>query len=664
MAKITFVLEDGQVVVVPLEDHLTIGRDEDNDIVVDDERLSPRHAELVQNADGSLQVFDLNSAAGTFVNGERQISCTLLHGDALAFGPLTGTLNLEDIDAAPLAEKSAPTSAHEAALKSSVLADTSDAVTRLLADKARLLLEVDAAEKELRDCQQRSEKERAMHSARLETFRAEEERLAPMHDAVYQAESAHHDWLEAIAGLSAQYDEKTIALERLNALHLERSTEVRQLTTDTAAAQEGITTLRAQQEQELARLQQIRDECTQDEAQLASLRQQVIEMEAQLKESQTQSASYQEQVQAAELALVILTQRRTEIQAEVDELTGPQGPLIQSLAHTREADAQHGTLTAAITVLTEQQKSTQIAVQELESRLVTLQDTQQKVKAAEETLRRLQADIDTLAAQKQSAQATIQEVEAHLINLQDTQKEAAATQQSLLRLETELTARRADLATETKLLAATKTAHAEIEAHYQHLSATAAQHGELQAAREQAEKKLAALESSLQKLSAKEEATRTRTESLSLREKELRAALETITTSENNARARLDDIRQLTLTEQKERSTVQDRASREVEATRSELATIEAKLQPLRDWKESMDQQYARLATRPQDSPAARDLWSEIEQQKASLLELVDAPGPRPPRIVHVEFAHRSIPMKSERSRGLGVGSTSRNGAD
>ena len=95
MAKLTFVLEDGQEVVVPLKEHITLGRDEDNDIVVDDEGISPRHAEIVQNADGSLQVFDLKSTTGTFVNGERQLSCTLLHGDTIAFGPLVGTLDLE-----------------------------------------------------------------------------------------------------------------------------------------------------------------------------------------------------------------------------------------------------------------------------------------------------------------------------------------------------------------------------------------------------------------------------------------------------------------------------------------------------------------------------------------------------------------------------------------
>ena len=101
MAKLTFVLEDGQEVVVPIKEHITIGRGEDNDIVVDDERISLHHAEIVQNADGSLQLFDLKSTAGTFVNGQSQLSCTLLHDDTIAFGPLVGTLDLEEPAAPP-----------------------------------------------------------------------------------------------------------------------------------------------------------------------------------------------------------------------------------------------------------------------------------------------------------------------------------------------------------------------------------------------------------------------------------------------------------------------------------------------------------------------------------------------------------------------------------
>lgn len=96
MAKLTFVLEDGQEIEVSLAERITLGRGEDNDVVVDDDRVSKHHAELVRNADGSVQVFDTNSTAGTFVNGERLRSHTIRHGDRLVFGPLTAVLDLDE----------------------------------------------------------------------------------------------------------------------------------------------------------------------------------------------------------------------------------------------------------------------------------------------------------------------------------------------------------------------------------------------------------------------------------------------------------------------------------------------------------------------------------------------------------------------------------------
>ena len=82
--------------MVPLSEHVTLGRGEDNNGVVDDERISKHHAELVHNADGSIQLFDSNSTAAPFVNGERVRSRTIRHGDKLSFGPLTAVHDLAD----------------------------------------------------------------------------------------------------------------------------------------------------------------------------------------------------------------------------------------------------------------------------------------------------------------------------------------------------------------------------------------------------------------------------------------------------------------------------------------------------------------------------------------------------------------------------------------
>jgi hypothetical protein len=227
MAKITFVLEDGQEVVVPLTERITIGRAEDSDVLVDDERISMQHAELLQNADGSIQVFDFNSESGTFVNGERQKSCTLLHGDQIAFGPLIGRLDLEDMEP-PVDTTAKPSHADKA---------HAEEMARMEAEKARLKAAVDAVAKELRYWEKRAEKECSLHLARIESLRAEEEQLALLQGAVRDAEAAHHEWTEAISTLSAQYQEKTAALESLNVRHVEKFSEVKRLAVEAANAQ-------------------------------------------------------------------------------------------------------------------------------------------------------------------------------------------------------------------------------------------------------------------------------------------------------------------------------------------------------------------------------------------------------------------------------------------
>lgn len=50
---------------------LTIGRSQENDIVINDAKVSRIHLQLVISDNGTYSVVDLNSANGTYVNGER-----------------------------------------------------------------------------------------------------------------------------------------------------------------------------------------------------------------------------------------------------------------------------------------------------------------------------------------------------------------------------------------------------------------------------------------------------------------------------------------------------------------------------------------------------------------------------------------------------------------
>lgn len=69
-------------------DEISVGRVVDNDVVLDDPSLSRKHAKLYRRGGGELEVEDLGSSNGTFING-RKIGRGSAHpGDVLRFGEL------------------------------------------------------------------------------------------------------------------------------------------------------------------------------------------------------------------------------------------------------------------------------------------------------------------------------------------------------------------------------------------------------------------------------------------------------------------------------------------------------------------------------------------------------------------------------------------------
>jgi hypothetical protein len=71
----------------------TLGRGLENDLVIEDRRVSRYHAQL-RDVQGRLSVVDLESTNGTFVNGERVHECVLRDGDRLSLGGLEAVLRL------------------------------------------------------------------------------------------------------------------------------------------------------------------------------------------------------------------------------------------------------------------------------------------------------------------------------------------------------------------------------------------------------------------------------------------------------------------------------------------------------------------------------------------------------------------------------------------
>jgi pSer/pThr/pTyr-binding forkhead associated (FHA) protein len=64
---------------------VTIGREPDNELALDDPAVAPRHAAIVSIGNDHI-LEDLQSEAGTFVNGTRISRHILQHGDVAQFG--------------------------------------------------------------------------------------------------------------------------------------------------------------------------------------------------------------------------------------------------------------------------------------------------------------------------------------------------------------------------------------------------------------------------------------------------------------------------------------------------------------------------------------------------------------------------------------------------
>ncbi len=71
---------------LPWDRQLVLGRAADADIVLNEERVSRRHAQVFISSEQQVEVEDLDSRNGTFVNGERVTRAELREGDRILVG--------------------------------------------------------------------------------------------------------------------------------------------------------------------------------------------------------------------------------------------------------------------------------------------------------------------------------------------------------------------------------------------------------------------------------------------------------------------------------------------------------------------------------------------------------------------------------------------------
>lgn len=78
-----FLIVDGVKVFPLTKTVINIGRRLDNQLVIDDPRISRNHAQL-RAIKGRFVIFDLNSTGGTFVNGQRTSQSVMYPGDVIS----------------------------------------------------------------------------------------------------------------------------------------------------------------------------------------------------------------------------------------------------------------------------------------------------------------------------------------------------------------------------------------------------------------------------------------------------------------------------------------------------------------------------------------------------------------------------------------------------
>ncbi|HEX9386163.1 MAG TPA: FHA domain-containing protein [Anaerolineales bacterium] len=74
---------------------INIGRRLENDLVIDDPRVSRNHAQL-RAIQGHYVLFDLSSTGGTFVNGSRVSETIIYPNDSISLGGVILTFNQDN----------------------------------------------------------------------------------------------------------------------------------------------------------------------------------------------------------------------------------------------------------------------------------------------------------------------------------------------------------------------------------------------------------------------------------------------------------------------------------------------------------------------------------------------------------------------------------------
>lgn len=479
MATPTIIFEDGQEMVFSGSERMTIGRAEDNNVIVEDAEMSRHHAEIILHPDGTAEIKDRGSRSGTFVNDQRVESQLLRDGDHLSIGPLHAVFRFKRSAPStattriPLrgdnnAQKELQTAFE--ALKSKHSEKTGELAkleesTKSAQDKLEgIQRETATQEKKLTDLrQQTSEAETKLQTftkeivearTRLETFTKDEAAAKQRLDQLKQettteqkrAEEARNtadEQAKRLESLQQQIRENEAKLQQQQTSIREGEETLSRLQETSLTTERLIATLKAEHEQKAAALARITSEADEAQKRLDTLSErqkeeaaQAERIQRQLEEARAESARLREQARIAEESLSMLQEA------------------------TAKSEASEKERLAALDALSAQHAQKEVALRETQERLDDLLARENEIAA------RL-GDIETKSAEKEnelsarlaSLESDLADKTARLAEVQEAlqaagneQTKLQAIKQQLTNAEEQLIAARKRLANETELL--------------------------------------------------------------------------------------------------------------------------------------------------------------------------------------------------------------------
>lgn len=125
MPENAFLILDGRKVFPLKENVINIGRRLENQLAIDDPRISRTHTQL-RAIKGRFVVFDLNSTGGTFVNGQRVSQTVLYPGDVLSLAGVTLVYGQDNPPPRPDLRETGPLATRNADRPTAILKDRTE----------------------------------------------------------------------------------------------------------------------------------------------------------------------------------------------------------------------------------------------------------------------------------------------------------------------------------------------------------------------------------------------------------------------------------------------------------------------------------------------------------------------------------------------------------